>query len=46
MGPVWSVVYVVDIPGREGAAFMFLFDVLGASSNRIVLIQEHSALSG
>ena len=46
MGPVCNIVYIVAYPSRKRTAFMFLFCVLGASSNRIVFSQEHNAPAG
>ena len=42
VGPVRDIVYVLVVLNSQCIDFMVVFVVLGASSNRLLFIQEHA----
>ena len=41
VGPVGNVVYILAVLNSQCVDFMVVFVIMGASSNRVLLIQEH-----
>ena len=41
VGPVGDVVYILAVLNSQRIDFMVVFGIVGASSSRVLLIQEH-----